>query len=118
MSKKKKNCKPTNRELRRARERAGVTVPPELDYPVPLPVKPQPLPSFQTGDIVILNNRVYGRFGEFLEVAERRWVGDKLVGDGVWAYRMNGLCAWYPEYDIKLIEGTPARAAGVDLGEL
>lgn len=114
MSKKKKNGKPTNRELRRARERATETVV-ATATPVLLPL-PQPSkePRYRMGDLVKVTNRVYSRFGDPMVVAGVNY----RYGDRMWWYQMAGMIAAYPEIDVQLVEGTPARAAGLDLGEL
>lgn len=108
MSRKKKNGKPTNRELRRARERVDSVPPPKRAFS-----PPQASAKFCMGDCVKLTNRIYARFGELMTIRERRWFPISQT----WGYRMAGP-AWYPEEDIRLVEGTPARATGLDLGEL
>lgn len=114
MSRKKKNGKPTNRELKRARERETETVVVSAT-PVPLPLPPpSKQPRYRVGDLVKVTNRVYSRFGEQMVVAGANY----RYGDRMWWYRMVGMIAAYPEIDVQLVEGTPARAAGLDLGEL
>lgn len=119
MSKKKKNGKPTNRELKRARERDQAVIAaldlPKRDLLTNTFLPDETGPKFRVGDLVTLTDGIYGRFGLDLTVLD---VG-KLPISGGWGYRLAaGSTVLYPEKDIKLVEGAPARAAGLDLGEL
>lgn len=116
MSKKKKNGKPTNRELRRARERvmlAGVVVP---------DLTSAPLARFRIGDWVRINAKQSANWGLEFKIAHyyyhpmfEHYRFCAATTDHVPQYVVKH---GYPAEDLALIEGTPARVAGLDLGEL